>query len=155
MGTGIYLGMRERGGTGGYCRVLVVLCGPGVWGYLGVIECSGGYSGVLWGTVLYCGGTAWYCWLLLVIFGYWVVLGGTGWYWGALKCIGWLLGVLWSTVGYCRVLLGTVGFCQALHGTTGYSGGTRCILGKGGVLGELWDTARYCGYWGYCGVLRG
>ena len=70
-------------GTGWYWGVLWLLQGTGsimgywgVWGYLVVIEGSGGYSGVLWGTVLYRGGNAWYCWLLLVTFGYWVVLGG-------------------------------------------------------------------------------
>jgi len=83
---------------------------------------------------------------------------GTGWYWGALKCTRGTVeycGVLRGTAGYCWALLDTAGFCQVLHGTTGYSGGTRCILGEGGVLGVLWDTARYYGYWGYLGSLRG
>ena len=55
-GTGICWGMREGGGTGGYCRVLEVLWGTvGYWGYLGVIGGTGGYSGGIAGTVRYCG----------------------------------------------------------------------------------------------------
>ena len=67
-------------GTVGYYLVqcgTVVYCG----GYYGVLW---GYYGVLCGPVGVLQGTAWYCWLLLVTFGYWAVLGGTGWYWGEL-----------------------------------------------------------------------
>ena len=71
--------------------------------------------------------------------------GGTTEYWVVLEVLWSNRGVLWGTVGYFRVWLGT----------TGYSGGTRCILGQGGVLGGLWDTVRYYGYWDYLGLLRG
>ena len=101
-----------------------------------------GYCRVLCGTVGVLHGTAGYCWLLL----------GTGWYWGALKCTR-------GTVEYCGVLQGTAGHCWTLLGSARYCmvllRGTRCILGEGGVLGVLWDTARYYGYWGYLGLLRG
>ena len=100
---------------------------------MGVLEGSGGYSGVLWGTVFTVGalhGTAGYCWLLL----------GKGWYWGYWVVLGIKKRVLWGTAGYCWALLNTAGFCQVLHGTTGYSGG---------VLGA------YCGKERYFGILQG
>jgi len=88
-------------------------------------------------------GTVGYCMVLLVTFGYWVVLGCTEVHLGVTR--GWgYCGVLRGTAGYCWALLDTTGFCQVLHGTTGYLGGTRCILGEGGVLGVLWDTAWCC-----------
>ncbi len=87
----------------------------------------------------------WYCWLLLVTFGYWVVLGCTKVHWGTVE----YYGVLQGTAGQCWTLLGSARYCMVLLG------GTRCILGEGGVLRVLWDTARYYGYWDYFGLLRG
>ena len=81
----------------------------------------------------------WFCWLLLVTFGYWVVLG----------CTEVNLGVTRGTVEYFWLLQGTAGHCWTLLGSARYC---MVLLGTRVVLGAYWGKE---GYWGYFGILQG